>query len=75
MMTLNFPDAPACWSHGEAAAAAAAAADACTYHILPVVTQVTSLWHAPRTETLPTEHKPPTLPIEPAGRPNNLNKQ
>lgn len=71
IVTLNFPSAAVCWSHS----AAAAAADACTYHVLPGVTQVTSLWHAPCTETLPAEDKPSTLPIEPAGRPSSLNKQ
>lgn len=39
IVTLNFPSAAVCWSHS----AAAAAADACTYHVLPGVTQVTSL--------------------------------
>lgn len=42
VITLNSPYTPAIWSHSEVAAAAAAA-DACTYHILPVVTQVTSV--------------------------------
>lgn len=64
VFTLTTIYTPALWSHSEAAAAA----DAFTYHILPVVTQVTSLWHAPFTETFPIEHKLPTLPIEPPGR-------
>lgn len=37
--TLNTLWTGALWTHTEAAAAA----DACTYHILPVVTEVTSL--------------------------------
>lgn len=68
---LNTLYTPTLWFYSEVAAAA----DACTHHILPVGTQVTSLWHALCTEKFLTEHKMPTLPIEPSDRQNNLNKQ